>query len=629
MCAPSTCEDGRKNGAETGLDCGGGTCPPCAGDQGCLDGSDCVSLLCVMELCTTSACNDRVQNQDETSVDCGGAVCLGCPDGLACVLDIDCAGMRCVDGGCVSCMDRVRDAEETDVDCGGGLCPACADLSTCVINEDCVSNRCLAGTCVSCTDRTMNAEETDVDCGGAICGACNNGLMCLSGTDCLSGDCNASNLCQGIADSCANPAILTTGLNTVGWVAMSNDYLTVRPACSASTLTGPDIVMQYTATLNGYLSYDIVKPINTRWALVISDGTCGDVTAQLDCNGEYTAAYMRGQIPVTAGTTYRFYLADTTSGTLPLTNPLSITLTEIVPPCMPGVGGMVGDTVTRLPTSGFTFLSEYFMAADASPTGWVYVGGSSDMWRVPKAGGVGESIELLGGFTTTRLGYDMALAGSDIFTVETTTIPSANALFRVSRDGGTTWVAGAEDYATFSPTPNDDFRGSAGYGGNLYLITQEITTTSNTEIWSVPLGASTVPVTGTRLGTIPFLDCTGLAADSTYLYTACENFDEIVRIDRATMATTVIANTINLSTTRSALAADDLDSDGVADVIYFNTGGHEAFFVCGWTATSMGFAARLASWGVTATSNFGLAFDESTNTLYGWDDVTRELIQIR
>ncbi len=40
------CADGEQNGAETDVDCGGGTCGPCANDKGCETDADCVGLKC-------------------------------------------------------------------------------------------------------------------------------------------------------------------------------------------------------------------------------------------------------------------------------------------------------------------------------------------------------------------------------------------------------------------------------------------------------------------------------------------------------------------------------------------------------------------------------------------------------
>jgi hypothetical protein len=46
-----TCSDGVKNGSETGVDCGGGTCPSCSNGQICSSASDCQSGFCNSGVC--------------------------------------------------------------------------------------------------------------------------------------------------------------------------------------------------------------------------------------------------------------------------------------------------------------------------------------------------------------------------------------------------------------------------------------------------------------------------------------------------------------------------------------------------------------------------------------------------
>jgi len=80
---PPTCTDGIMNGLETGVDCGGPTCPVCP------------------------TCSDGIQNGTETGVDCGGVDCVPC-----------------------SCFNGVLDAGETGIDCGSVCNLACpCDIS--------------------------------------------------------------------------------------------------------------------------------------------------------------------------------------------------------------------------------------------------------------------------------------------------------------------------------------------------------------------------------------------------------------------------------------------------------------------------------------------------------------------
>ena len=51
-----TCTDKIKNGAETDVDCGGGTCPACATGKACAKGSDCAGLCSAGKCIWASTC---------------------------------------------------------------------------------------------------------------------------------------------------------------------------------------------------------------------------------------------------------------------------------------------------------------------------------------------------------------------------------------------------------------------------------------------------------------------------------------------------------------------------------------------------------------------------------------------
>jgi hypothetical protein len=86
----ASCSDGVKNGNETGVDCGGGTCPPCPTGENCALPTDCASGVCAPSvtmpmpmrplLCQAPTCTDGVPNGTETGIDCGG---MGDVDGGA------------------------------------------------------------------------------------------------------------------------------------------------------------------------------------------------------------------------------------------------------------------------------------------------------------------------------------------------------------------------------------------------------------------------------------------------------------------------------------------------------------------------------------------------------------------
>ncbi|MCO6463149.1 MAG: zinc-dependent metalloprotease [Saprospiraceae bacterium] len=149
-----TCTDGKKNGLETGIDCGGPNCPPCPTchdgiKNGQETGIDCGGPDC--EPCAT--CTDGKKNGLETGIDCGGPNCPPCPtchDGIKNGLEtgIDCGGPDCEP--CATCTDGKKNGLETGIDCGGPNCPPCP----------------------TCHDGIKNGLETGIDCGGPDCEPC-------------------------------------------------------------------------------------------------------------------------------------------------------------------------------------------------------------------------------------------------------------------------------------------------------------------------------------------------------------------------------------------------------------------------------------------------------------------------
>lgn len=89
------CDDGRRNGSESDVDCGG-TCPQqCGTNRTCNSIDDnCISGRCANGVCQAPSCSDNVKNGDETDVDCGGS-CGQCPVGSACNHNWECESGRC------------------------------------------------------------------------------------------------------------------------------------------------------------------------------------------------------------------------------------------------------------------------------------------------------------------------------------------------------------------------------------------------------------------------------------------------------------------------------------------------------------------------------------------------------
>jgi hypothetical protein len=211
-CASPTCNDGRENGGEAGVDCGG-PCGLACGTGGCSSDADCESRNCLAGSCRPATCDDDRMNQGEAAPDCAGPCAARCALGDACGANADCepelfcpeATRRCTS---VSCRDGLLNGEELGLDCGGGTCPGCPVGTPCNAGEDCLTGVCGGGgTCLppSCDDQVRNQNETGVDCGGA-CPDCATAQPCAIAGDCQSGVCGGGGCALGIDLCCQAPS---------------------------------------------------------------------------------------------------------------------------------------------------------------------------------------------------------------------------------------------------------------------------------------------------------------------------------------------------------------------------------------------------------------------------------------
>ncbi|MBK7077054.1 MAG: hypothetical protein IPH44_32665 [Myxococcales bacterium] len=98
----ASCTNGLRDGAETDVDCGGGTCDPCGATRACGAATDCLSMVCTGGTCQTPSCSDGVRNGTELDVDCAGNCGPGsCDPGQTCSTNADCASNLC-NGVCVA-----------------------------------------------------------------------------------------------------------------------------------------------------------------------------------------------------------------------------------------------------------------------------------------------------------------------------------------------------------------------------------------------------------------------------------------------------------------------------------------------------------------------------------------------
>lgn len=365
-------------------------------------------------------------------------------------------------------------------------------------------------------------------------------------------------------------------------------------------------------TITGNLGTNVSYDLSTNPAEVSFDATSTTMTIA-------GPAYGPGE---TVTVTWTGLVDGLCGASVPTPTP-AWTFVGFTAPCAPGFNGMVGGTVTRVPSMLASF-SEYFVSADNDPNGWVYAGGTGNLYRMSKDGVTVQDVEALAGLTSTELGYAMLVDGQNLYTVNESTTGTTGRVFRISSDGGATWLV--EDAAGFSPAPADDFRAIDAYGGLVYLMTQEGSSTVPTEIWQFDPGSGT-PAVATMIASISgYYNCGGLEVDMNYFYLACGSSEVILRVDRSTNTVEELTIAYDLSNVAGSLHGADTDADGLIDYLYAQSYYEEGYFVCGLGASN--FSDVLFQFGTGASGNYGMGFDSVSNQLWMIDDGNRDFIRV-
>lgn len=133
-CVAIHCNDGVQDADETDTDCGGASCSPCAINSNCIVNSDCASMGCdvTTHTCDADQCHDGIRDGKETDVDCGGGTCPACADGKRCGQTSDCSQyFICTNGACArepesDCLDGKDNNGDGLADCQD---PTCVDTT--------------------------------------------------------------------------------------------------------------------------------------------------------------------------------------------------------------------------------------------------------------------------------------------------------------------------------------------------------------------------------------------------------------------------------------------------------------------------------------------------------------------
>jgi hypothetical protein len=176
----------------------------------------------------------------------------------------------CVGDSVESCVMQPNGClglEITNCDLTDDVCDDSNGTATCQCVDRCASagiGHCSGSVAETCTMQADGclAWTTNEDCGatGEACTVAPQGATCVAAAS---------------GESCTDPYPITDGQNIIAWSATNADYLTSQPSCNTSTLSGPDVVLSFTATVDGIVTYSLAKPSGTRHVAVVSNAQCG------------------------------------------------------------------------------------------------------------------------------------------------------------------------------------------------------------------------------------------------------------------------------------------------------------------------------------------------------------------
>ena len=171
-----SCTDGKKNGKETNVDCGGPDCGACLGLE-CHPTNGCGQLngapaFCVMpeNICCDAPCDLPCEACSLPKTGVANGTCAPVPYSQD--PDMECSNL----GGCGAtpgkcrCLDGVKNTDESDVDCGGTTCQPCGGGKMCSVDQDCAADVPFCTTAKTCCTGP---------CDG-ICFACSLSGQCLA-----------------------------------------------------------------------------------------------------------------------------------------------------------------------------------------------------------------------------------------------------------------------------------------------------------------------------------------------------------------------------------------------------------------------------------------------------------------
>ncbi|HRI69088.1 MAG TPA: hypothetical protein PK156_32885 [Polyangium sp.] len=202
-CIQQGCVNGMKDGTETDVDCGGGSCLPCANDKECMVADDCGSKYCNGPAGMAGTCAACA-----TEMDCSGATGTYCDTTAGTCLPKKAGAATCgADAECQSGFCPPQDKLCCDTRCDS-TCEACAAAKTGGADGTCAPVTADMDPDVECVDQgTASCGANGTGCNGNMsapaCKLYNNTTTCAPAS-CTAGEAKMPSICDG-SGTCVAP----------------------------------------------------------------------------------------------------------------------------------------------------------------------------------------------------------------------------------------------------------------------------------------------------------------------------------------------------------------------------------------------------------------------------------------
>lgn len=275
--------EGTACGASGGVCNGAGQCVGCTKPADCADPGECQHSTCTTNTC--GAAPDPVNDPCATGYCDGASKCVECTTAAQCPAGNACNDPKCTGNACSLAPKTTGTTCPTGVCNASGVCVQCIAAAGCPDPGECETPACNNGTCGVVHDDKSVTCGTGWHCDGAgACVECNLASQCTGGTICLPKTCASSACVNGTPAAIGTPCGAGSECDGAGACKRVIGQTCTAPSQCLSTQCEDGVCCDTQCTKLCFACSAAKKGTG-------SDGTCGEISAGTDPDGECNGSH--------------------------------------------------------------------------------------------------------------------------------------------------------------------------------------------------------------------------------------------------------------------------------------------------------------------------------------------------